>query len=166
MKTIHWGILGTGRIARKFAADLSLVENAMLMATGSHSRESADEFHKEFPVKYCHFSYQELVQNPEVDVIYISTPHNLHYENTMLCLRNSKAVLCEKPFAMNSRQAIQMINLAKEKKVFLMEALWTKFLPHYIKMQEMIGQGVLGDVKAVLANFGFVSGNRGAQKAV
>ena len=156
MKTIRWGILGTGRIARKFASDLSLVENAVLIATGSRNRQSGDGFNKEFPVKYCHYSYLELVQNREVDVIYISTPHNLHYENTMLCLQHNKAVLCEKPFAMNSSQATKMINLAKEKKVFLMEAIWTKFLPHYIKMQEMIGQGALGDVKAVLANFGFI----------
>ncbi len=155
MKIIRWGILGTGRIAHKFASDLQLAENSVLIAIGSRSRQSADEFNKEFPVQYCHYSYQELVQNPEVDVIYIATPHNLHYENTLLCLQHNKAVLCEKPFAMNSKQAIEMINMAKEKKLFLMEALWTKFHPHYIKMQEMITQGLLGEIKAVLVNFGF-----------
>jgi predicted dehydrogenase len=155
MKIIRWGILGTGRIARKFASDLKLVENAELIAIGSRGKESADEFNKEFPVKYCHYSYLDLVQNPEVDVIYVATPHNLHYENTLLCLQHNKAVLCEKPFAMNSRQAIEMIEKAREKKLFLMEALWTKFHPHYIKMQEMVGQGLLGEIKAVLVNFGF-----------
>jgi len=156
MKTIRWGILGAGRIARKFAADLKLVEDAELMAIGSRTKQSADEFSKTFPVKHIHDSYEALVQNPEVDVIYIATPHNLHYENTLLCLQHGKAVLCEKPFAMNTRQAIEMINLAKEKKVFLMEALWTKFHPHYIKMQEMIGQGMVGEIKSVLVNFGFI----------
>lgn len=155
MKTIRWGILGAGRIARKFASDLRFAENCVLIAVGSRNRESADEFNKEFPVQYCHYSYQELAQNHEVDVIYIATPHNLHYENTLLCLNYNKAVLCEKPFAMNSRQAIEMINLAKEKKVFLMEALWTKFHPHYIKTLEMIRQGLLGEIRSLLVNFGF-----------
>ena len=155
MKTIRWGILGTGRIARKFASDLKLVEDAELIAVGSRSQQSADEFNNEFPVKHVHDSYEGLVQNPEVDVIYIATPHNLHYENTLLCLRYGKAVLCEKPFAMNVRQAIEMISMAKEKNVFLMDALWTKFHPHYIKIHEMIGQGLLGEIKAVLINFGF-----------
>jgi predicted dehydrogenase len=155
MKTIRWGILGAGRIARKFASDLRLAEDCQLIAIGSRSRESADEFNKEFPVQYCHYSYEELGQNPEVDVIYIATPHNLHYENTLLCLQHNKAVLCEKPFAMNSRQAIVMIAMAKAKNIFLMEALWTKFHPHYLKMHEMIGQGLLGEIKSVLVNFGF-----------
>ena len=155
MRTIRWGILGAGRIARKFASDLKLAENCILVAIGSRSRQSADEFNKEFPVQYCHYSYEELAINPEVDVIYIATPHNLHYENALLCLQHNKAVLCEKPFAMNSKQAIEMINLAKEKKLFLMEALWTKFHPHYIKTLEMIQQGLLGEIRSVLANFGF-----------
>jgi predicted dehydrogenase len=155
MKTIRWGILGAGRIARKFASDLQLVEGAVLIAIGSRSQQSADEFANEFPVKYCHHSYEDLVRNDEVDVIYIATPHNLHYENTLLCLNNRKAVLCEKPFAINTNQSIAMINLAIEKKVFLMEALWTKFHPHYIKMQEMVQQSLLGTITSVLVNFGF-----------
>jgi predicted dehydrogenase len=155
MKTIRWGILGAGRIARKFASDLKLVGDAELIAIGSRGKQSADEFNKEFPVKYCHYNYLDLVQNPEVDVIYIATPHNLHHENTLLCLDHGKAVLCEKPFAMNSKQTVEMIEKAREKKLFLMEALWTKFHPHFIKMQKMIGQGLLGEIKAVLVNFGF-----------
>jgi len=156
MKTIRWGILGAGRIARKFASDLRLVENSELIAIGSRSKESADEFAKEFSVQYRHGSYEELAQNPDVDVIYIATPHNLHYENTLLCLNHNKAVLCEKPFAMNSRQTKEMIRVAREKKVFLMEALWTKFHPHFIKMQEMVKQGMLGEIRSVLVNFGFM----------
>ena len=106
-------------------------------------------------MKHIHDSYESLVQNAEIDVIYIATPHNLHNENTLLCLEYNKAVLCEKPFAINSRQAVEMIGVAKERKVFLMEALWTKFHPHFIKMKEMVGEGNLGEIKAVLANFGF-----------
>jgi predicted dehydrogenase len=156
VKIIRWGILGAGRIARKFATDLKLVEGVELIAVGSRSQGSADVFGAEFGIKYCHPSYLELVQNPKVDVIYIATPHNFHYEHTLLCLNHNKAVLCEKPFAMNSRQTAEMIRVAKEKKVFLMEALWTKFQPHYKKVQEMIAQGLLGDIKSVLVNFGFI----------
>ncbi len=156
MKTIRWGILGAGRIARKFATDLRMVEDAELVAIGSRSQKSADDFNKEFPVKYKHDSYEALAQNSDVDVIYIATPHNLHHENTLLCLEHNKAVLCEKPFAMNARQAAEMIAMAKKKKVFLMEALWTKFQPHFLKMQEMIGQGALGEIRSVLVNFGFI----------
>ena len=156
MKTIRWGILGAGRIARKFATDLKLVEDAELIAIGSRSQQSADDFATEFPVKYRHDSYLDLTQNPEVDVIYVATPHVLHHENTLLCLQHNKAVLCEKPFAMNARQANEMIALAKSKNLFLMEALWTKFQPHFKKMQEMIAQGMLGEIRSVLVNFGFI----------
>jgi len=155
MKTIRWGILGAGRIARKFAADLKLVTDSELIAVGSRSQETAEEFGDEFDIKYRHDSYESLVKNADVDVIYIATPHNLHYENTLLCLQYNKAVLCEKPFAMNARQAKTMIDLAKEKSLFLMEARWTMFHPHYKKMHEMIGQGLLGNIRSVLINFGF-----------
>ncbi|MDB5140927.1 MAG: afr 2 [Mucilaginibacter sp.] len=155
MKTIRWGILGAGRIAGKFASDLKLVQDAELLAVGSRSQATADKFGREFGIKYCHSSYEALVQNPEVDVIYIATPHVYHHENALLCLQHKKAVLCEKPFAMNTRQAAEMISVAKENKVFLMEALWTKFHPHYKKMREMIGQGLLGEIRSVLINFGF-----------
>jgi predicted dehydrogenase len=154
-KIIRWAILGCGRIADKFASDLQLVEEAKLVAIGSRSSEPATAFAAKFAVPFVHNSYEALADDPDVDVIYIATPHNLHCENTLLCLQHQKAVLCEKPFAMNLRQANKMINLARKQNVFLMEALWTKFVPHYIKMMEMIREGELGTVKTVLANFGF-----------
>jgi len=152
---IRWGILGCGRIARKFAADLRLVADAELTAIASRNKDTAELFAKDFPCKHAHTSYEALAANSEVDVIYIATPHSHHYEHTMLCLNHNKAVLCEKAFAINSRQAIEMIKKAGEKKVFLMEALWTKFLPHYKKLQELLQQKTLGDIKNVLVNFGF-----------
>ncbi len=152
---IRWGILGCGRIARKFALDLKLVDSAELIAVGSRSIDNANAFAKDFPVLYTHGSYEALVQNELVDVIYIATPHSEHHQNTLLCLQHNKAVLCEKAFAVNSRQASEMINLAREKKVFLMEAVWTKFLPQYQKLQSILRDGLLGDIKAVTINFGF-----------
>ncbi|MDF2932067.1 MAG: afr 2 [Chryseobacterium sp.] len=155
MKKIRWGILGTGTIAHKFAADLKYVEGAELTAGGSRSLQKAQSFCKDFNIPFSFGSYKELAESNAVDIIYIATPHNLHHENTLLCLNNDKAVLCEKPFALNAKQATEMIDLAHQKKLFLMDALWTKLLPHYQKMMEMVKTGVLGDIKVVLANFGF-----------
>lgn len=152
---IRWGILGCGRIARKFATDLKLVDDAVLVAVGSRNIETANQFAKDFPVLYTHGSYEALVQNEYVDVIYVATPHSHHHATTMLCLQHNKAVLCEKAFAVNSRQAREMIALAKERNVFLMEALWTKFLPNYIKIQSLLKEGLLGNIVSVLVNFGF-----------
>src|SRR6516225_5598034 len=153
---IRWGILGCGRIARKFAADLRLVADAELIAVGSRSQSGADEFAKEFQVAHRHDSYEALAANPNVDVIYISSPHGLHHEHTLLCLSSGKAVLCEKAFAINSRQAREMVETARNKRVFLMEALWTKFTTHFNTVQQMIWEGKIGQVRSMLVNFGFV----------
>ena len=161
---IRWGILGCGRIARKFAADLRLVADAELTAIASRNKETLELFAKDFPCKHLHNSYEALAANHEVDVIYIATPHSHHYEHTVLCLNHDKAVLCEKAFAINSRQAMEMIRTAKERKVFLMEALWTKFLPHYKKLQELLDQKTLGDLKSVLVNFGFKTSDKSPQR--
>ena len=161
---IRWGILGCGRIARKFAADLRLVADAELTAIASRNKETLELFAKDFPCKHLHNSYEALAANKEVDVIYIATPHSHHYEHTMLCLNNDKAVLCEKAFAINSWQAKEMIKTAKERKVFLMEALWTKFLPHYKKLLELLRQKTLGDIKSVLVNFGFKTSDKSPQR--
>lgn len=156
MQKIRWGILGCGRIARKFASDLSLVPDTELVAVGSRHKESADQFVTEFNARFVHYSYEELVQNAEVDVIYIATPHGLHHQHALLCLRHHKPVLCEKAFALNSRQADEMISLAQANEVFLMEALWTKFLPHYQLLMQWVRDGKLGAIQNVLINFGFV----------
>lgn len=156
MEEVKWGILGCGKIARKFASDLQLVKKGKLIAVAAREQSQADNFAKDFPAKYVHGSYQALVENPEVDVIYIATPHGLHHEHTMLCLRHRKAVLCEKAFAINAREAKEMIDFAKRQNVFLMEAFWTKFLPPYRQMKNMIAEGKIGTVQSVIANFGFM----------
>ena len=155
MKTIRWGILACGRIAKKFAADLQFVEGAELVAVASRSLERAEAFAKEFPAKHVLGSYEALVALEDVDVIYVASPHSHHYEHTLLCLKHGKAVLCEKAFAINSKQAEEMVALARTQKVFLMEAMWTRFLPHYLKVKEMLDEGKIGEIKGVLAHFGF-----------
>lgn len=156
MREVKWAILGCGKIARKFASDLQYVKNGKLIAIAARDHATAEKFAKEFPVKHIHGSYQSLVENSEVDVIYVATPHGLHYEHVMLCLEHKKAVLCEKAFALNSKQAKEMIEFAKAQKVFLMEALWSKFLPHYQQLMDMLKSKTLGDIKSLLINFGFV----------
>ncbi|MEP6465587.1 MAG: Gfo/Idh/MocA family oxidoreductase [Parafilimonas sp.] len=152
---IRWGILGCGRIARKFASDLKLVKEAELIACGASHALSADTFAHEFNIKNVHHSYESLVNDDEVDVIYVATPHSHHHEHTLLCIKNNKAVLCEKAFAINYKQAKEMIDAAREKKVFLMEAVWTKFLQPFNKVKEIINAGKLGEIKSMQLNFGF-----------
>jgi predicted dehydrogenase len=155
-KKIRWGILGAGRIAQKFASDLTLVNDSTLHAIASRSKANTTLFAGLYPAALQYDNYEELVQNPDIDVIYIATPHGLHYEHTLLCLRNGKAVLCEKAFALNSKQAKTMIAEARTQHLFLMEALWSKFTPPWQKMMELIGNGQLGEIKNVLINFGFI----------
>ena len=155
LKTIHWGIIGLGNIARKFAKDLLTIEGAKLYAVASRSQEKAKAFASEYNVKKAYNSYEDLACDPNIDAVYIATPHALHKENTLLCLEYDKAVLCEKPFAMNASEVEIMISKAKEKNVLLMEALWTYFLPHYQFVTKEIKKGTYGKILKMEASFGF-----------
>ena len=152
---IKWGILGTGKIAHKFAEDFKYVTNARLVAVGSRAESSASSFAQQYDIPKSWSSYEQLVQDPEIDVVYISTPHNLHCENTLLCLEHGKSVLCEKPIAVNQQELGKMTGLAQSKGLFLMEALWTYFLPSILKAQEWIREGRIGQVEHIKADFGF-----------
>ncbi|MBX3257574.1 MAG: Gfo/Idh/MocA family oxidoreductase [Chitinophagaceae bacterium] len=156
MKKIKWGILGCGKIAGKFASDLRLLEDTELLAVASRDQQNVEKFGAEYGARFIYTSYEALINNDEVDVIYVATPHGLHYDHVMQCLRGGKAVLCEKAFALNLQQAGAMISLAKSKRVFLMEALWSKFIPSFRKMKALIEENRLGDIQNVLINFGFI----------
>lgn len=155
-KTIRWGILGCGKIARKFASDLRFVKDASLEAVASRDIDNAAAFAKEYNAAKSYVDYTAMLASPDIDVVYIATPHGLHYEHTMLCLEYDKAVLCEKAFALHAIQAKEMIAKAIEKKIFLMEALWSKFIPSYKKLISLKEEGALGNIKSVLINFGFI----------
>lgn len=155
---IRWGIIGTGNIASQFARGLAATDEAELVAVGSRSQQSADKFGDEFNVKRRYATYEALAADSDVQAVYIATPHPYHHDNTVLCLENGKAVLCEKPFAMNAAEAANMIRVAREKKVFLMEAMWTRFLPAIVKLREMLTEGMIGDVRLLQADFGFRTG--------
>ncbi len=152
---IRWGILGTGRIAGDLATALQVIPDAHLVAVGSRSQESADAFAAKFSIRNAHSSYENLVKDPEVDVIYVATPHPMHKENTFLALSHGKHVLCEKPFALNSKDAESMIAFAREKKLFLMEAMWTRFFPLMEKLREILASGAIGKIQLFSADFGF-----------
>jgi dihydrodiol dehydrogenase / D-xylose 1-dehydrogenase (NADP) len=153
-KTIKWGILGCGKIASKFAEGLKAIPEAELEAVASKTPGKARSFGKKFDVKNIYDNYSDLVNNPSVDVVYIATTHNFHFQNASLCLSNSKPVLCEKPITLNAKQAEELINLAREKKIFLMEAMWTRFLPCILELNELINQGIVGEIQHVTADFG------------
>ena len=152
---IRWGIVGTGNIAKQFARGLAVIPDAELVAVGSRTQASADAFGEMFHVPRPHASYEDLAQDPEVDAVYIATPHALHRANSLLCLQEGKAVLCEKPFTINAREAQEVINLARAQKLFLMEAMWTRFLPLIGKVRELLAENVIGEVRMLTAEFGF-----------
>ena len=154
-KTIHWGIIGLGKIAHKFASDLLTVEGAKLHAVASRNQEKADAFASEYQAAKAYDSYEALAKDPNIDAVYIATPHALHKENTLLCLEHGIAVLCEKPFAMDAEEVQTMIAKAKEKNVLLMEALWTYFLPHYQYVLNELKKETFGKVLKLEADFGF-----------
>jgi scyllo-inositol 2-dehydrogenase (NADP+) len=156
-KKIKWGILSTGWIAHKFASALQVVEGSEIYAVGSRTVESSQKFSAEFDIPKAYGSYDELVRDPDVDVIYIATPHNLHVENTLLALHHNKHVLCEKPLGVNLKEATILIEKAKEKNLFLMEAMWSRFLPNIIKTKELIDSGEIGEVKLLTATFSILS---------
>jgi len=152
---INWGIIGLGRIARKFADDLIGVPNARLHAVASTSPERAQSFAAEYGVAHAYSHYEDIVHCPDLDVVYIATPHNLHCENTLMCMEHGLAVLCEKPLAIHVVDARRMMEAARRKKVFLMDALWTRFIPASQRAFSLIEQGVIGQVHTVKADFGF-----------
>jgi predicted dehydrogenase len=154
-KTINWGIIGAGKIADKFATDLATIQNVKLVAIASNSIERAKDFAQKHQISHYYDSYKAIFETPDLDVIYIATPHTFHAENTILCLENKVAVLCEKPFAMNLKQVQQMIEVANRNNTFLMEAMWTRFLPAIKKTLELIEEGKIGKIKTIHADFGF-----------
>ncbi|WP_445957078.1 Gfo/Idh/MocA family protein [Yeosuana sp.] len=154
-KTIRWGIIGLGTIAHKFATDLVSITDAELYAVASRSQEKADAFAQKYGATIAYNSYEALANDPNIDAVYIATPHTLHKENTLMCLEKGKAVLTEKPFAMNAGDVNIMIAKAQEKNVLLMEALWTYFLPHYQFVLKKLNNKTYGDIQKITCDFGF-----------
>lgn len=154
---IKWGIVGCGNIAHKFASDLALVKDAELHAVASRTIDRANEFGKLHHSKKSYGSYDKLFLDSEIDIIYIATPHHLHCELSLKAMEHNKHVLCEKPLAINRKEAIKMIELSKAKNLFFMEGLWTRFNPSFLAVKKRIDSGEIGDVTYINADFSFKS---------
>lgn len=155
MKTTTWGIIGPGKIANKFAKALTLVEGARLGAIASRDAERGRVFAAEHGGARVYQRYEDLAADASIDAVYIATPHGYHAEHALLCLRQGKAVLCEKPMALSARQVREMVAAAREHSAFLMEGMWTRFLPLMREVESLIAAGSIGTVKYVRADFGF-----------
>jgi len=158
VRKFRWGILGTGAIARRFVRGLRLLPEAEVLAVGSRSEASAAKFADKRDISRRHASYDDLASDPDVDVVYIATPHPFHAENAKLCLEAGKAVLCEKPFSVNAAEAEQVVKLAREKGLFIMEGMWTRFFPLMEELRRLVSEGAIGDVRMLNVDFGFRAG--------
>ena len=154
-KTIRWGVLGTGTVASQFIQGLKAVPNAQLWAIGSRTLEKAQGFAQLFNVPKAYGSYEELVQDPNIDVVYIATPQTRHKVDSILCLSAGKAVLCEKPFTVTSQEAREVMAVAQKHQVFCMEAMWMRFMPLIQEVRCLIQAGEIGDVQLLTADFGY-----------
>ena len=154
-KIYNWGILAPGRIARKFASELQQLGNARVYAVGSRNANRAKEFADEFGVPRHYDNYEDLVTDPEVDIIYIASPHALHAEHALLCLNHHKPVLCEKALGLNQAEVDKMIGCARKNHIFFMEAFFVPHQPSYQEAKRIIGSGELGKVKYIQGWFGF-----------
>ena len=152
---VKWGVMGLGKIANKFASDLLRVEDAILQGVASRDLEKARQFGQKYQSVNHYGSYEDLANDPTIDVIYVATPHVFHFENTLLCLENGKSVLCEKPLGMNAEEVAAMIIKAKSRNLFLMEGLWTRFIPATEKLIQLLNEKIIGELISVHADFGF-----------
>jgi predicted dehydrogenase len=148
---VRWGILGTGWIARTFTADLNLTGHKVT-AVGSRASETAESFASEFDIPNAHGSYEALVADQNVDIVYVSTPHPRHHDDAALALRAGKHVLLEKPFTINAAEAQSLVDLAAERGLVILEAMWTRWLPHMVAIRKLIADGAIGEVRSVLVD--------------
>lgn len=158
LRTVKWGIMGPGGISGNFASELKHAPGAELVAVGGRSKEKAEAFAAKYGVPRAYGSCEELAGDPEVEIVYIGTLHPIHKENALTLLRAGKSILCEKPFTINAAEAREIVALAREKGLFAMEAMWTRYLPVVRQAREWLRGGAIGEVKLLKAEFGFDAG--------
>lgn len=153
-QALRWGILGTGNIASKFAEDLARTTSGRVVAVGSRTTTAASGFCARFAVPRAYGSYEELVADDEVEVVYVALPNPLHYAGARAALDAGKGALVEKPFTVNLGEATELVRLARERRLFLMEGMWTRCLPHFAELRRVLDSGRIGDVRLVIAEHG------------
>jgi predicted dehydrogenase len=152
---VRWGIAGTGRISHQFAQDFEYVHNGKVTAVSSRSQDAADAFAKQYDIAHSHAGYEALLANPDVDAVYIASPHTFHFQNTVDAIRAGKHVLCEKPFTVSPSECAKIFDIAAQTPLFVMEAMWTYFLPAVQKALQWYQQGRIGKLRQVKADFGY-----------
>ena len=152
---LKWGILATGNIANQFARDLRFCEASELVAVASRCKERATHFANEHGARWVFDDYEQLVKSEAIDIVYIATPHHLHYDNAMLCLEHGKHVLVEKPMTLSAELTSRLFQTAKAKGLFLMEALWTRFIPAIQVALKQVETGRIGQPRHLISDFGF-----------
>lgn len=155
MEKVRWGIVSTGRITHQFVQDFRFVPNGEVVAVASRAQESADAFARQYGIPRAYEGYERLLEDGEVDAVYVATPHTMHFQNTADAIAADKHVLCEKPFTINPRESKELFEIADRSSVFVMEAMWTYFLPAIQKAREWVQQGRIGKLRQVKADFGF-----------
>jgi predicted dehydrogenase len=158
---LRWGILGAGNIAAKFTQDTQTLADHKIVAVGSRETAKSEAFGAKFAIPNCHASYEALATDPDVDVIYVATPHNFHKEHCLLALNAGKHVLCEKPFTLNLDEANDVIATAAAKNLFLMEGMWSRCFPAWVKVRQLVREGAIGKPRMMTTDFGFKGGNTG-----
>ncbi len=156
-KPLRWGIIGPGKIARKFAEALTIVDEGILFAVASRDIERAQAFSNEYGAEKSFGSYAGIVEDPDVDALYVATPHPFHCENTLLSLDAGKPVLCEKPLTVNAAEANLLINAARANKTFLMEAMWSRYIPIHQTIRQWLDDERIGEIKLLTSTFGIVA---------
>lgn len=154
-KRVRWGIAGTGRISHQFVQDFAYVPNGEVIAVSSRSQDSADTFAGQYDIKRAYAGYDTLLADPDIDAVYIASPHTMHFQNTLDAIGAGKHVLCEKPFTINPDESRKLFKVAEQSSVFVMEAMWTFFLPAIQKAQEWLQQGRIGKLRQIKADFGY-----------
>ena len=154
---IHWAILGPGKIAEKFASAFSQVPEAKLYAVASRDEQRGKVFAEKFNIPKVYTSYEQMLADPLIDIVYIATPHTFHHEQTLLCLKNKKAVVCEKPLTLSTKQTTELVAASRANNTFLMEGMWTRFFPATLKTLELIQHDTIGEIKFIRADFGFAA---------
>ncbi|MFG1920676.1 Gfo/Idh/MocA family protein [Cryptosporangium sp. NPDC048952] len=157
MSKLRWGILGTGGIARTFTSDLLTLPDHEVVAVGSRAADTAEAFAAEHGISSAHASYQALADDPDVDVVYVATPHSGHAAAALTCIAAGRSVLVEKPFTLDAGQTTEVIAAARAAGVFCMEAMWTRFNPAIALLRELVDDGAIGEVVSVQADFGFAA---------
>lgn len=153
--TFNWGLIGPGRIANRFAEGFAALPDARLLAVASQNRLRGKAFADKHNISKVYESYENLVEDPEINAIYIATPHRFHYEQILLCFQAGKPVLCEKPLTVNAEQTMDLVKRSQEQKLFLMEALWSRYLPIYGQVRSWLDQKEVGEIKLLSSSFGF-----------